>query len=96
MRDLVFFWELLNEDLSEVTGRKDYKFNPKAVMFDKKSANCCGIKEVFRLEFMASKVVSCQMYFKNDVNKPSSRLGAVSEKHSSKNMHCDVFHYNCS
>ena len=55
-------------------------------MVGKNGSNYYGIKEVFGLEFMAFKVVSCQMHFKNDDNKASARFGAVSEN-SKKPIH---------
>ena len=35
----------------------------------------CAIQKVFRVNFVTSKVVSCQMHFKNDVNRVSFRTG---------------------
>ena len=60
---------LLNEVLGEITGKPDYRFNPKAIMADKNGAIFCGIKEVLRLDFMMSEAGSCQMHFKIDVHK---------------------------
>ena len=68
------FWELFNEILSDIKGR-DYKFNPQAIMVDENGANYCAIKKVFGLDFVTSKVVSCQMHYKNDANRASFRIG---------------------
>ena len=38
-------------------------------MVDENGANYCAIRKVFSLEFVTSKVVSCQMHYKNDVNR---------------------------
>ena len=38
-------------------------------MVDENGANCCAIRKVFGLEFAKSKVVSCQMHYKNDVSR---------------------------
>ena len=48
---------------------REHKFYPKAIVVDKNGANYCAIKEVFGVYFMTSKVVSCQMHFKNDANQ---------------------------
>ena len=38
-------------------------------MVDEKGANYCAIRKAFGVECAASKVVSCQMHYKNDVNR---------------------------
>ena len=43
-------------------------------MFDENGANYCTIRKVFRLDFVTSKVVSCQMHYKNDVNRVFLRI----------------------
>ena len=70
------FWELFNEILTEIKG-KNYKFNPKSIMVDENGANYCTIRKVFGLEFATSKVVSCQMHYKNDVNRASLKIGDI-------------------
>ena len=35
----------------------------------------CTIRKVFGLEFATSKVVSCQMHYKNGVNRASLKIG---------------------
>ena len=37
-------------------------------MIEENDANLCGIKKVFGLEFVMSKLVSCKVHFKNDVH----------------------------
>ena len=66
--EITIFWELFNEILSGI------KFNPRAIMIDENGANYCAIRKVFGLDFVTSKVVSCQMYYKNDVNRVSLRI----------------------
>ena len=44
-------------------------------MFDENGANYCAIQKVFGFDFVTSKVVSCQMQYKNDVNRVSFRIG---------------------
>ena len=77
------FWKLLNEALSEVIGREDYRFDPKTIMVDENVANFYGLKEEFGLDFVMSKTVSCQMCFKNNINKSSLLdLGVVSKMYA--------------
>ena len=52
----------LYEVLSQITER-DYKFIPKAIMVDENGANYCTLKQVFGIDFVTSKVVSCQMHY---------------------------------
>ena len=73
-REISLFWKLFKEILSEMT-EKDYTFNPKAIMVSKNSTNYCMIKQVFGVNFMTSKVVTCQVHYKNDVNRVSFRIG---------------------
>ena len=42
--EIIIFWELFNEILSEIKG-KNYKFNPKSIMVDENGANYCTIRE---------------------------------------------------
>ena len=44
-------------------------------MVDENGANYCTIRKVFGLEFATSKVVSCQMHYKNDINRASLKIG---------------------
>ena len=60
-------------------------------MVDENSANYCTIRKVFGLEFATSKVVSCQMHYKNDVNRASLKI-ADSYKEVFKN----ICHKMCS
>ena len=73
-KEISLFWELFNEMLTEIKGKK-YKFNPKSIMVDENGANYCTIRKVFGLEFATSKVVSCQMHYKNDMNRASLKIG---------------------
>ena len=71
--EITIFWELLNEILSAIKGR-DYNFNLRAITINKNGANYCAIRKVSGLDFVTSKVMSCQMLFKNDVNRASFRI----------------------
>ena len=54
-------------------------------MVDENSTNYCAIRKVFGLEFATSKVVSCQIHYKNDVNRASLKI-SDSYKDVFKNM----------
>ena len=86
--EISIFWELFNEILSEIKGRN---FNPKSIMVDENSANYCAIRRVFGLEFATSKVVSCQMHYKNDVNGASLKISD-----SYKDVFKNISHEMCS
>ena len=73
-KEISLFWQLFNDIFTEIKG-KNYKFNPKSIMVDENGANYCAIRKVFRLEFATTKVVSCQMHYKNDVNRASLKIG---------------------
>ena len=88
--EISIFWELFNQILSEIKG-KNYKFNPKSIMVDENGANYCTIRKVFGLEFATSKVVSCQMHYKNDVNRASLKIGD-----SYKDVFKNICHEMCS
>ena len=66
--EITLFWELYNEILSDIKGT-DYKFSPKIIMVSEDSANYCVIQHIFGVNFITSKVVSCQMHYRNDVNR---------------------------
>ena len=72
--EITLFWELFNEIVSDIKGR-DYKFSPRALMVDGNSANYCAIQMTFGVNFVTWKVVSCQMHYKNDINRVSFRIG---------------------
>ena len=89
-KEISLFWELFNEILSEIKG-KNYKFNPKSIMVDENGANYCTIRKVFGLEFATSKVVSCQMHYKNDANRASLKIG-----NTYKDVFKNICHKMCS
>ena len=60
-------------------------------MIDENGANYCTIRKVFRLEFATSKVVSCQMHYKNDVNRESLKIGDTY-----KDVFKNICHEMCS
>ena len=69
-----FSWKLLNEVLADITGTQNYQFNSKAIMMDENRSNFCGVREVFAMVFVISRVVSCQMHYKSDVHKVSAEV----------------------
>ena len=75
--EISLFWKLVNEVLSQITGR-DYQFNPHPIIVDENSANILAIKQVFELDFVTLKVVSYQKHYKYDINKASFRKGVSS------------------
>ena len=88
--EISIFGELFNEIFSEIKGR-NYKFNPNSIMVDVNGANYCTIRNVFGLEFATSKVVSCQMHYKNDVNREALKIGD-----SYKDVFKNICHEMCS
>ena len=78
------FWSLLNAVLAEITGKPEYKFNPKVIVIDENGINVCGVRQAFRLDFVISRVVSCQMHFKHDISKAFAKSGEISKLSSRK------------
>ena len=88
--EISIFWKLFNEILSEIKGR-NYKFNPRSIMVDENSANYCAIRKVLGVEFVTSQVVSCQMHYKNDINRASLKIGD-----SYRDVFKNICHEMCS
>ena len=61
---IALFFKLWNEVL-RMAGKKtsSYFFNPKNIMVDSAGSNYGGIRNVFGLEYMTTKVISCQWHF---------------------------------
>ena len=77
--------------LSDIKGR-DYKFNLRAIMVDENGANNCAIEKDFcGFDFVTSEVVSCQVYYKNAVNRVSFRI-----KESYRHIFKSICHEMCS
>ena len=89
-QEISLFWELFNQIISEIKG-ENYMFNPKSIMVDENGANYCTIRKVFELEFATSKVVSCQMHNKNDINMASLKIGDTY-----KDVFKNICHKMCS
>ena len=60
-------------------------------MVNENSANYCAIQKVFGLEFFTSKVVSCLMNYKNDVNRVTLKIGP-----SYRDLFKSICHGMCS
>ena len=88
--EITVFWELFNEILNDIKGR-DYTFNPRAIMVDENGATYCAIQKVFGLDFVISKVNSCQMHYKNGINRASFKIGP-----SYKDLFKSICHEMCS
>ena len=71
------FLTLLNEVLAEITGQPENIFNPKAILVDEHGVSFWDIREVFDQDFVMWRVVSYQMHYKSDVNKPLAKVGGV-------------------
>ena len=72
--NIKWFWKLWNECLEKVSGQEGYKFNPKAIMVDENGANFKAIMEVFSPQFVASRVVSCQLHYKKSVLQEAAKI----------------------
>lgn len=60
------FFKIWNKALAVASGRSTpYFFNPKHIMVDSAGSNYRGIKEVFGLNYMNHKLISCQWHFLN-------------------------------
>ena len=60
-------------------------------MVNETGANYCSIQRVFGLGFVTPKVVSCQMHYKNDVNRESFRISD-----SYRDLFKNICHKMCS
>ena len=73
-KDINIFFPLFNEVLENVSGKKGYKFNPRAFMCDKGGANFTGLKEVYGEEFVKNRVFGCQWHFMSDAGKKANTI----------------------
>ena len=55
--------------------REKLQVQSEIIIVDENGASYCTIRKVFGLEFATSKVVSCQMHYKNVVNRTSLKIG---------------------
>ena len=78
-REKSFLWKLLNDILAEITGKPGYQFNHKTIIRDVIGDHFCSIREVFSLDFVMFRVVSCQMNYKSDLSKTSVKVRQVSK-----------------
>ena len=60
-------------------------------MVNENGANYCAIRKFFELNFVTSKVVSCQMHYNNDVNRVSLRISD-----SYRDLFKNICHEMCS
>ena len=71
--EITVLLELFNDILSDIKDR-DYKFNLRAIMVNENGANYSAVQKDIGLDFVTTKVVSCQMHYKHDVNRVSFRI----------------------
>ena len=62
-------------------------------MVDENGANYCAIRKDFGLDFVTSKVVSCQMHYKNDANRASMKM-SISDSY--RDVFKNICHEMCS
>ena len=63
---IAMFFKIWNKALMVSSGRTTpYKFNPRHIMVDSAGSNYRGIKEVYGLNYMNHKLISCQWHFLN-------------------------------
>jgi hypothetical protein len=67
------FWELLNEMLFSLFGKK---FNPAGFVADEHHANWISINKVFGSDVL-QRVVSCEFHFKQSLQRHSKRIKGV-------------------
>ena len=58
-KDIALFFTMFNEILQKVTGKPDYKFNPRYFMCNQGGTNHKAIKYVYGEEFAKARVVGC-------------------------------------
>ena len=66
------FWEVFNSMLSEITGKENYKFNPKLWVTDEAGANFNGLKQIYTDS--GNKTVTCQFHFKQCLRRILNRF----------------------
>ena len=71
------FWDILNECLRKVSGKRNYKFNPVGWCTDMAGANLAGLSEVFG-ETVTDRMKTCEFHFKDHGNKNARKLDPVS------------------
>ena len=88
--EIFVFSGLFNEIVIDII-RRDYKFNLRAIMGDENDTNYCAMQKVFGLDFVTTKVVSCQMHYTYVVNRVSFRIGP-----SYRDLFKSICHGMCS
>ena len=67
------FWDILNECLRKVSGKRNYKFNPVRWCTDMAGPNLAGLLEVFG-ETVTDRIKTCEFHFKDHGNKNTRKL----------------------
>ncbi|CAC5426711.1 unnamed protein product [Mytilus coruscus] len=77
--NLTIFWELLNEMLQDVSGKKGYKFNPFVFIADENEVNWCSIRDIFGVHTL-ERAVSCEFHYKQSVQRHSRKVSEKSDE----------------
>lgn len=77
--NLTIFWQLLNEMLEDISGKKGYKFNPFGFIADEHHANWCSIRDVFGVQSL-ERAVSCEFHYKQSVQRHSRKVSERSDE----------------
>ena len=73
--DITTIFQLFNEILSQVSGKQNYKFNPRCFICDEVGANYNLIFIIYGEEYCNTKVCGCQFHFKSDARKMANNVG---------------------
>ena len=85
---IALFFKLWNEALMAAGDKNTtYRFNPKNIMVDSAGANYGGIREVFGLQYMTNKVLSCQWHFLHVMEQSISSLAEADQEEFMRMCH---------
>ena len=73
-KDIALFFTMFNEILQNVTGKPDYKFNPRYFMCNEGGTNHKAIKYAYGEEFAKARVVGCQWHFRSNATKKARSM----------------------
>ena len=73
-KDIALCFTMFNEILQKVTGKPNYKFNPRYTMYNGGGANHKAIKYVYGEEFAKARVVVCQWHFRRNATKKARSM----------------------
>ena len=73
--DITTIFCLFNENLSQVSGKQDYKFNPRCFICNEVGGNYNAIRHIYGEEYCNVKVHGCQFHFKSDAREMVNNVG---------------------